>query len=226
MRTLAIGDIHGCLTALKTLADFVPFKDDDHLITLGDYVDRGPNSNGVIEWLIHRESSSQLTVLRGNHEVMMLAGRHDERAREQWLYVGGQEALQSYDHLGDGGSIADVPDAHWDFMERTKPYFENDLNIFVHANLYPDTHLDEQPDNVLYWEGFNWNTRHFSGKVMICGHSSQRSGLPLVFDDSLCIDTRVYGADGWLTCLNPETGQYWQANERGETRGGRVDELR
>jgi serine/threonine protein phosphatase 1 len=52
---------------------------------------------------------------------------------------------------------------------------------------------------------------------MICGHSSQRSGRPLVLDHAICIDTWVYG-DGWLTCLDLDAELYWQANQRGETR--------
>jgi hypothetical protein len=66
-RHLAIGDVHGRLTALETLADFVGFADDDELIFLGDYVDRGPNSRGVIDWLITESSKQEIILLRGNH---------------------------------------------------------------------------------------------------------------------------------------------------------------
>jgi hypothetical protein len=72
----------------------------------------------------------------------------------------------------------------------------------------------------LYWETLDaarW-CPHKSGKTMICGHSAQRSGRPLVLDRAICIDTWVYG-DGWLTCLDTQLEVYWQANERGETRG-------
>ena len=56
MRHLAIGDIHGCFRALTTLEAFVPFRDEDTLITLGDYVDRGPNSCAVLDWLVARRA--------------------------------------------------------------------------------------------------------------------------------------------------------------------------
>ena len=72
MRTLAIGDIHGCLTALGTLIEFVNLKDGDTLITLGDYVDRGPDSKGVLDLLVSLKKSKQLVTLRGNHEIGML----------------------------------------------------------------------------------------------------------------------------------------------------------
>ena len=73
IRVLAIGDIHGCFRALSTLAESVPIGHDDHLIGLGDYVDRGPACRAVIDWLIKRSGGGRLVALRGNLEVMMLA---------------------------------------------------------------------------------------------------------------------------------------------------------
>ena len=70
MRTLAVGDIHGCYHALRTLEAFVEFQPDDHIITLGDHIHRGPDSRSVIEWLIDRQGTGRLTALRGNHECM------------------------------------------------------------------------------------------------------------------------------------------------------------
>ena len=75
MRTLAVGDIHGCFRSLTTLAAFVPFRPDDTLVVLGDCVDRGPNSNAVIDWLIAHGKRGNLVALRGNHELMMLDAR-------------------------------------------------------------------------------------------------------------------------------------------------------
>ena len=71
MRTLAIGDIHGCLTALTTLLDFVAPAADDRLVALGDYVDRGPDSRGVLDLLIALHAGGRLVALRGNHDEMM-----------------------------------------------------------------------------------------------------------------------------------------------------------
>jgi len=83
MRTLALGDIHGCITALETMAEYVGFSTEDHLITLGDYVDRGPDSKGVIDFLLKLKETHQLTALRGNHEVAMqkaMIDRHSGQA--------------------------------------------------------------------------------------------------------------------------------------------------
>src|SRR5215472_203348 len=95
MRLLAIGDIHGCLHALTALLDLVAPQADDLLIALGDYVDRGPDSRGVLDHLIALHDAGRLIALRGNHDVMMLQARdgHDLG----WLEVGGETTLRSYD---------------------------------------------------------------------------------------------------------------------------------
>src|SRR2546421_12463310 len=103
MRYLAVGDVHGCFTALTTLAAFVPFGPDDVLVTLGDYVDRGPDSCAVLDWLIHRGRRGKLVAPRGNHEIMMLEARQGEEEMKTWLEVGGDAALASYSPFGDKG---------------------------------------------------------------------------------------------------------------------------
>jgi serine/threonine protein phosphatase 1 len=220
MRQLAIGDIHGCFRALITLEAFVPVRRDDVLITLGDYVDRGPDSCAVLDWLLHRHRQGSLIALRGNHEVMMLAARDDSEACERWLLCGGVATLASYSPFEDAGRFADIPDAHWDFLAgQTRPWFESARHFFVHANAYPDCPLDEQPDLMLYWETFNNPPPHESGKIMVCGHTPQKGGLPRSLGHAVCIDTGAYGS-GWLTCLDVQSGRYWQANQRGQTRRG------
>ena len=223
MRTLAIGDIHGCITALRTLAAYVPFGPSDLLITLGDYVDRGPGSREVLDWLLEVHRRGKLVPLRGNHEVMMLQARDDALARDVWLGCGGDATLASYAGAGDSGRLDDVPDRHWDFLEReTRAWHETKGHFFVHANAYPSLPFEDQPDSMLYWETFDDPLPHESGKVMVCGHTPQRSGRPRSIGHAICIDTRAYRA-GWLTCLNVDSGGYWQANESGETRRSVLD---
>ncbi len=99
-------------------------------------------------------------------------------------------------------------------------YYETERQIFVHANLYPDLPLNEQPDYVVFWQHIDeWTPPHQSGKTMICGHTSQKTGEILNLGHAICIDTAACKG-GWLTCLDVETGDYWQANESGETRAG------
>lgn len=212
-KTLIIGDTHGCLTALETMADYADFHGADTIITLGDYVDRGPDSRGVIEYLMALRGLKKLITLRGNHEVMMERARLDPGAVPAWKSYGGDKTLESYGL----DSVGDVPEAHWEFIAACLRYHETDTHFFVHANAYPGVALADQPDQVLYWEPINFSAPHNSGKTMICGHTAQQSGLPLNLGHAICIDTWVYG-DGWLTCLDTESGRFWQTNEKGHRR--------
>ncbi len=222
MRTLAIGDIHGCYTALTTLADQVGFADGDQVILLGDYIDRGPDSGRVLDWILTLSDQLPVTAVRGNHEVMVLTSRNDSEFYRAWLSFGGEETLASYG-VDDfhGPWRGEIPDAHWQFLQSTKPYYETESHIFVHAGAYPDYSMDEQSEYMLYWSSFNFIKPHRSGKEIICGHSSQKSGRIATADHAICIDTWVYGG-GWLTCLDVASKQYWQANQRGEYRSGQI----
>jgi serine/threonine protein phosphatase 1 len=226
MRTLAIGDIHGCLRAFDLLLEQVEPQRGDLLITLGDYVDRGPDARGVLDQLIALRTRIEMVSLKGNHDLMMLAAREDQQHFDEWLRCGGTQVLESYQAANDWATFASViPERHWRFLEEEcVSYHESAEHIFVHANVYSHLPLDEQPDYMLFWERLqagDWRP-HESGKTMICGHSAQRSGRPLVLDHAVCIDTWVYG-DGWLTCLDVTQEIYWQANQRGETRLGNLD---
>jgi serine/threonine protein phosphatase 1 len=155
---------------------------------------------------------------------MLLAAREDRQHLEEWLACGGREALASYSFLPDGGHLADIPDEHWRFIERTELWCENPTHIFVHANVYPNMSLDEQPEYMLLWEKFDDPAPHCSSKTMICGHTPQKSGRPCNVGHAVCIDTGVYRG-GWLTCLDVNSGRYWQANQDGQTRDGWLDDL-
>ena len=214
-RVFAIGDVHGCLKSLQRLDTELVFSPDDTVITLGDYVDRGPDSKGVIDFLLDLRNRTKLVTLRGNHEIIMLTARiRGVDYLEAWLGVGGEETMASY----SAKKWSDIPSAHWEFLESTLPAHESSTHFFVHANVTPDKPLDQQSESVLYWERFQGDERpHCSGKIMVCGHTSQHSGKPFNIGHAVCIDTWVYG-DGWLTCLEVATGRYWQADEAGDFR--------
>ncbi len=106
-------------------------------------------------------------------------------------------------------------------MEKTcVNWFETERHFFVHANAYPDVPLDEQPPFMLLWESLFDPVSHFSGKTMICGHTRQINGLPRDLGSTICIDTGAYAREGWLTCLETETGRFWQADQQGRRREG------
>ena len=220
MRTLAIGDIHGCLTALETLLGFVQPQADDLIITLGDYVDRGPDSRGVLDLLIALLWQGQLIPLRGNHDQMFCGAGDGKISLPNWLALGGVQTLQSY-----GGNFDGVPVEHWEFLKiGLINHHETATEIFVHGGVWPDYPVADQDERVLLWARFYDQAPHFSGKRIICGHTNQKSGLPNNIGHALCIDTRAHGG-GWLTCLHVESGQIFQANQRGETRLLHLDEL-
>ena len=224
-RHLAIGDIHGCIDALTSLVDFVEFRQDDTIITLGDYVDRGPNSRAVLDLVLELGKNHKLVPLRGNHEIMMLDSRQKKSWFHAWMTYGGDATLLSYSTSEDeAGSFADVPDSHIDFLENSLvSYYECERYFFVHANVDAKIALDEQPDAALYWKKYDNPERHCSEKIMVCGHTAQLTGLPVSNAHSICIDTWAYGR-GWLSCFDVDSGMVWQANEAGDTRSFTIDQ--
>jgi serine/threonine protein phosphatase 1 len=221
MRTLAIGDIHGCNTALRQLLCQVQPVRDDRIIFLGDYIDRGPDSRQVIDSLLELKKTCSPVFLRGNHEVMILGAREDFLKSNIWHSYGGLEMASSYGSSFGQDWQAAIPDSHWDFFEQTARFFETENYIFVHANLDPELDLVDQPDWLLFWEFFDRIQPHKSGKRVICGHSPQRSGLIKDLGFAVCIDTAV-ASGGWLTCVDVDSGKYWQANQKGATRTGKT----
>jgi serine/threonine protein phosphatase 1 len=225
-RHLAIGDIHGCNIALKALLECVQLESDDVVITLGDYVNRGPGSCAVIETLIELAEQYTVYCLRGNHELMLMDAKENPIKFAMFLGVGGDNTLESYRLDGHDEEFPDlIPAEHWDFFEQhLLPYFETETHFFVHAGAYAEIPLADQPEFMLYWEKWNDPPKHDSGKIMVCGHTSQKSGLPLFNGNAVCIDTWACGG-GWLSCLHAESGKIWQANQDGETRTMWLDEL-
>ena len=211
-RILAIGDVHGCLKALDTLLDFVELQPADELIFLGDYIDRGPDSRGVIERVIELSAREKFVALRGNHEAWLLRAQFEPSWFDSWQGVGGEETLISYDAF----SVDDLPAEHLEFINSTRMFFQNESHIFVHAAISakpPHENREEQ----LLWGKFNQIKPHPSGKRVICGHSAQRGGVPNNSSHAVCIDTFCYGG-GWLSALDVTSDRVWQANELGATR--------
>ncbi|MBT4866033.1 MAG: serine/threonine protein phosphatase [Planctomycetaceae bacterium] len=213
-RTLAIGDIHGCDFALETLLQNVQPVADDTVVVLGDVVDRGPDTRRAIDLLLELCKTCELKFILGNHEEMMLKAYHTGEWMREWLTFGGEETLASY-----GGSFADVLPEHFDFLASGLNYWETETEIFVHATLDSGVPPDLQTRECLRWERLQGDEPpHDSGRTVICGHTSQRSGKPLVFDGWICIDTWVYG-DGWLTCLDTSAELVYRSKQDGSYEG-------
>jgi len=218
MRELAIGDIHGCARSFGALLEILKPDRSDTLVLLGDYIDREPNSCDVIDLILELNRRCTVIALAGNHEKMLLRARSEPEMFAESLIQGGHATLDSYMHRGYAREIDAIPCRHWKFLlEQTLDCWETDGCIFIHASIDPDLDLLEQPDFLLFWQPFADPTVHKSGKQIVCGHTSQKSGLPAVFDRGICIDTWAYGG-GWLTCLDTIQQTFIQSNERGEHR--------
>jgi serine/threonine protein phosphatase 1 len=217
-RTIAIGDIHGCSVALAALIDAIGPCPDDVLVTLGDYINRGPDSRGVLDLLNDLGRRCRLVPLLGNHDQMLLdvrAGRHPI----YWLLdIGGNATLDSY---GPAHDLSLIPEGHFRFLEGCLDFFETETHIFVHANYFPDLPMSEQDFGMLRWESLRETIPgpHNSGKTAIVGHTAQKEGEVLDLGYLKCIDTFCYGG-GWLTALDVDTGLGWQANRDGQLRRG------
>ena len=219
MALYAIGDIHGCLRALQTIFEHAPIKEQDQVVFLGDYVDRGPDVKGVFDWLLANQNTYRFEYLLGNHEIMMRTARGDDEQFNWWQMFGGRETLESYDLADDPNWAEKVDPEHWRFMDDCKPYLEVGEYIFVHGGLEPGVALADQNMHHLYWKKYEAPVMYHPEKTVICGHTSRKNGEIAHFGHTTCIDTFAHGGQ-WLTCLNVETGEYWQANQQADIKIG------
>lgn len=220
-RTFAIGDIHGCAIALETILAEIGPQQSDTIVGLGDYVDRGPESSRVIEILIDLLGRCHFVPLIGNHELMMFKGLNDQRDFDFWFQYGGNTTLASY-----GNSIRNIPQHHLTFLNHCVRFFETENHFFVHANYDSDEPMEEQPDELLFWEhiGDFPPAPHYSGKTGVVGHTPQVDGHVRDLGHVKIIDTFCYG-DQWLTALDVDNDTIIQANNQGQLRTGRLGEV-
>jgi serine/threonine protein phosphatase 1 len=174
-RKFAISDIHGCNRAFGELLDKIAFSKSDELYLLGDYIDRGPDSKGVIQCIMDMQAEGYtVRCLRGNHEQMYLDAFKDTSNLRIWRDNGGTKMLLSYDAL----SARDIPREHYDFMNNLEWYFKVDNYILVHAGL--DFNSPEFPfDNkdILIWIRAWHNNIDYGwlgDRYIVHGHTPQK----------------------------------------------------
>ncbi len=201
-KCFAVGDIHGCLDKLeKLIAEIDPDARKDTLIFLGDYIDRGSDSRGVVDFVLDlQKTCSRVVCLIGNHEEMLLDYIRDHGNRDLYFLNGGRATLKSYG-LGADEPVReeDFPEAHLRFFKALLPYYETGNHIFVHAGLRPGVPLEKQDREDLIWirGDFIFGSPEFE-KTVVFGHTPFRNP----YEDSrrIGIDTgAVFG--GPLTCL-------------------------
>ncbi len=175
-KIIAIGDIHGCLRTTNSLLDkFVDYQDYTYLF-IGDYIDRGNDSKGVVDRLIEFNNERKCVFIRGNHEQMLLRAVYDDKL-DLWLMNGGKSTLSSY-----GGTYKDfnIPEEHLEFYENTRMYYNSDEYFFVHAGLPPDKTIQECLDDDKEINNFLWEREHLNAfqtsweKKVVFGHTPRR----------------------------------------------------
>ncbi len=202
MRKLfAVGDIHGCFEKLSALMDKINIDfQKDMLIFLGDYVDRGPASFEVVEYLIDlkKKHADNIIFLKGNHEELFL-DYLDGKNRLVFLSNGGQKTIESYMSNHKNKDKNPVPKDHISFFQSLELFYATDDYIFVHAGLKKKVPLEEQVSEDLLWIRKKFiRSRYYFGKQVIFGHTPFPE--PLVQSEKIGIDTgAVFGKK--LTCV-------------------------
>ncbi len=169
-RTMAIGDVHGCLTALDTLLGTLQVQSEDRLVFLGDYVDRGPDSRGVVHRLIELKERCHLVALMGNHEEMVWT---PTTANPNGYPGDSSVAKKPWNPMELWSQDGRLPKEHLDFLRSCPMFFETETHIFVHADYYPNRPMREQSSTTLLWSFFHAETAapHYSRKTVILGHT-------------------------------------------------------
>jgi serine/threonine protein phosphatase 1 len=225
-RVYAIGDIHGRRDLLDQLLTDIQADDEarsgaeTHLIFLGDLVDRGPDSAGVVQRALELgRSTPQARFIMGNHDgIFLRALRGDRRALRYFAKIGGRATIRSYGisdeeycALDDKALMATlierVPQEHVEFLKSFEDYIIEGDYLFVHAGIRPGVAIEEQTSEDLQWirEEFLVDRRNH-GQIVIHGHtiSPEVERLP----NRIGIDTGAYKS-GRLTALGLEDEDVW-----------------
>ena len=203
-RVIAIGDVHGCSTALRSLINSIQPNRSDTIVTLGDYVNRGPDGRGVIEQLIALRDQCALIPLLGNHDQLLL---RNQSSRTE---------IPGHPPIDPDNGLELFRDEHFSFLQTCELYFEIETHFFVHANYDHKKPLAQQDPYTLLWLSLDSKMpkRHFTRKTAIVGHTEQQDGDTLDRGYLKCIDTYCYGG-GWLTAFDVHSGKQWQFDQNG-----------
>ena len=194
--TYAIGDIHGSLDKLEELmlrCEQDAAGQPATFVFLGDYIDRGPDSYGVVAYLIEMQSrfGDRVIALKGNHEAMAVSVIDGETPIRMWFVGGGEATLESY-----GGVLpGQLPREHVDWMRSLQLSHDDGRRFFVHAGVDPQKPLNDQAEVALIWirEPFLSYTGDY-GRLVVHGHTPQLTGAPDLRNNRLNIDTAaVFG---------------------------------
>ncbi|MFK7808588.1 MAG: metallophosphoesterase family protein [Saprospiraceae bacterium] len=216
MRQFAISDIHGCASTFKTLLNRINFSTTDELYLLGDYIDRGPDSKGVIDHIWDLQKSGyRVFCLKGNHEEMMVNALTDTHYGNSWLRHGGMETLESFDAY----HIKEVPETYITWMRELPHYKEVGNYLLVHAGLNCHEQNPLEDEHAMIWirRWYQSLDREWLGdRIIVHGHTpipkteiiemaKYLKELPILDIDAGC--TFVEEEYGWLCALELGTNE-------------------
>ena len=180
-RYIAITDIHGELEKLNNVLDKIDKRNDDIFVFMGDYIDRGANSKGVVERIIELGERYKCIYLIGSHEYALLHAKSDDYYQFLFDNYGGTATVRSY------GSFENIFKTHGDFFRSLKFYHLTDKYLFVHAGINPDYPLEEQDEvDMVYIRGKFIYSKHNLPQKIIFGHTE--FDKPYIDEGKICID--------------------------------------
>jgi len=222
-RVYVIGDIHGRLDLLDRLIDEIERDAEERgasslTVTLGDYIDRGPDSRGVLDRLLSNPFPGDYVALKGNHEVLLETFLEDSAIGAHWRQLGGLETLRSfgvsiaatmvgknYEEAAEQLRVALSP-AHTKFLASLKTSLTVGRYFLCHAGIRPGIALERQrPQDLMWIRGEFLRSRLDFGKIVVHGHTP--TAEPEVLPNRINIDTGAF-ATGRLTCVVLEGGSH------------------
>ncbi|MBQ6743385.1 MAG: serine/threonine protein phosphatase [Acidaminococcaceae bacterium] len=229
-RVLAIGDVHGMYEKLIKLMDKIRFNpDEDLLIFLGDYIDRGPDPGRCLQYIfaLQQQYPDVVVCLMGNHEVMMSSYFMQKRGNYNnlivdyagsWLDNGGLETLKQLDEMD-----ADTKEELLQWVMNLPVKYQYQDYFFCHAGVDPDVPLVVQNEFDMLWRRQQWWEQYKGEETLVVGHTpvqkvmkltgkERRTPKPLFLANHVIMcDTGAYMSGGKLSCVDVLAGKVWQA---------------
>lgn len=229
-RVLAIGDVHGMYEKLIKLMDKIRFNpDEDLLIFLGDYIDRGPDPGRCLQYIfaLQDQYPDVVVCLMGNHEVMMSSYFMQKRGNYNnlivdyagsWLDNGGLETLKQLDEMD-----ADTKEELLQWVMNLPVKYQYQDYFFCHAGVDPDVPLAVQNEFDMLWRRQQWWEQYKGEETLVVGHTpvqkvmkltgkERRTPKPLFLANHVIMcDTGAYMSGGKLSCVDVLAGKVWQA---------------
>ena len=229
-RVLAIGDVHGMYEKLIKLMDKIRFNpDEDLLIFLGDYIDRGPDPGRCLQYIfaLQQQYPDVVVCLMGNHEVMVSSYFMQKRGNYNnlivdyagsWLDNGGLETLKQLDEMD-----ADTKEELLQWVMNLPVKYQYQDYFFCHAGVDPDVPLAGQNEFDMLWRRQQWWEQYKGEETLVVGHTpvqkvmkltgkERRTPKPLFLANHVIMcDTGAYMSGGKLSCVDVLAGKVWQA---------------